>query len=511
MSKFGDLIKGLKGRIFASEEQEQAPDETASSKYDREPPVDSRSAEQLASDIPKDFSNARKTLKPKRPNPHFVQIGFDFGTAYSKCVCRDVMTDKAWVHIPSSPADQTLPFLIPTILIVEDDHLRYPSKPGTHYPDGGLYHLKLALEKVALQQWNDPVLDSYRRVSKEAGASQLASFVEASAIYFLAGALGDIRKTVQQRLAGFGEHPDDYMAVNLAVPVADAERPAVNALYHRVLCHSWTLADELVGHPPISFGQLQALLDSTRGNVSGAVRDACFIYPEVSANVQGFVRSRASSEGMYLFSDTGAGTVDQSVFIFNRQGHTEHLVYLHGCVLPSGSSCIERYAAEISGKGVDWAQLERLRQEKEGGRTSTALTQARIRIAKELDLGTTRTLALAREKLFRRDQIKDIRIIFGGGGHCHNPYQVGTLSPFSGNLFAQTINPDVVGLPTPKDLGLKPAETSWLSRLSVAYGLSFEKSELVRFTYPVNVQTPKPEELWRPRARQIEAATKDVC
>jgi len=49
-------------------------------------------------------------------NPHFVQIGLDFGTAYSKCICRDVMIDKAWVHIPSSPKDKELPFLIPSIV-----------------------------------------------------------------------------------------------------------------------------------------------------------------------------------------------------------------------------------------------------------------------------------------------------------------------------------------------------------------------------------------------------------
>ena len=351
MSKFGDLIKGIKEKVFGNEEQQKTPTENVSAKYNKAPLVGSGAAEKT--EIAKGSTSVRKTKANRRANPYFVQIGFDFGTAYSKCVCRDVMTDKSWVHIPSNPADPELPFLIQTILIVEDDHLRHPSKLGNHYPDSGLYHLKLALEKIALQQWDDPALDSYRRFSKEADARLLASSVEATAIYFLAGALGDVKKKVQERLAGFGDHPDDYIAVNLAVPVADAECPAVNTLYHSVLCHAWVLADQVAGHPPISVDELKFFLDSTRGNVSDAVRDACFIYPEVSANVQGFVRSRGSREGVYLFSDTGAGTVDQSVFIFNRQGHTEHLVYLHGSVLPSGSSFIERYAAEVPGKGIE--------------------------------------------------------------------------------------------------------------------------------------------------------------
>lgn len=35
----------------------------------------------------------------KRLDPYFIQIGFDFGTSYSKCICRDVMKNKAWVYI----------------------------------------------------------------------------------------------------------------------------------------------------------------------------------------------------------------------------------------------------------------------------------------------------------------------------------------------------------------------------------------------------------------------------
>ena len=261
------------------------------------------------------------------------------------------------------------------------------------------------------------------------------------------------------------------MAVNLAVPVADAERPAVNALYHHVLCQAWMLADQLAGYPPILLEDLEEIVQTVRANIGEAEQEACFIYPEVSANVQGFVRSRASSEGVYLFSDAGAGTVDQSVFIFTRTDGGEHLAYLHGSVLPLGSSYIERYAAEISGAGCDWKQLERWRQEKERGGGSPELESARKRVAKELDRGTTKTLALAREKLFRREQILDIRVIFGGGGHCDSPYKWGVLLPFSGSLFAKTVRPDVVGLPTPIDLELKASEKSWLPRLSVAYGL----------------------------------------
>jgi hypothetical protein len=129
--------------------------------------------------------------------------------------------------------------------------------------------------------------------------------------------LGTVRHQVKERLPDFCEHPKDYMAVNLAVPVGDVERAEVNRLYQRILHEAWTLADQLYGHSSIALEELDYLRRENHVTKDPSISQACFIYPEVSANVQGFVRSRASSNGMYLFSDTGAATVDRSVFIYS--------------------------------------------------------------------------------------------------------------------------------------------------------------------------------------------------
>lgn len=448
--------------------------------------------------------------RPER-NPHFIQIGFDFGTAYSKCICRDVMIDKAWVHIPSRPQDKKLPFLIPSIVFHKNGQLSAGIDSDNHYPEHGLYHLKQALEKVALRQLDDQVLAPYKRVTGNSDGSRLIALVEASVTFFLAWAIGDVRRQVSKRLQGFGDHPDDYLAINLAVPVADAQRPEVNAIYHKVLCQAWLLSEEVAGKQTIDLNTLMTLIDNCRRRIDNPIKECCYIYPEVSANVQGFVRSRASSQGMYFFSDTGAGTVDQSVFIFLRDSDGERLAYLHGTVLPFGSSFIERYAAEMIHEHCDWRLLEQLRNAKEMGTISPHLENARNKIKEELDRGTTASIALARKKLFCKDQIRDIKVIFGGGGHCTNPYTLGVMSPFSGPLFNPELKPDTVGVPDPLDLELTTAHKGWLPRLSVAYGLSFVKSELARFTYPIDISDPSLEELWRPVSSVAEAATKELC
>lgn len=323
------------------------------------------------------------------------------------------------------------PSIIPGALILKDGTLGHVENQGTQYPENGLYHLKHALVKTALKQWDAPVLAAYKNADRQPDFNRLSRLVENCAVYYLAGVLGEIRDGVRRRLPDFGALPEDYMAVNLAVPVADAQRPQVNAIYHRVLSEAWSLADKLIGHPPLHLMELESLRNTNQGDDGWPSGEACTIYPEVSANVQGFVRSRVSSPGIYLFSDTGAGTVDQSVFIFSRQDRGEYLTYLHGSVLPLGSSQIEHRAAIASGK-ADWQSLEVWREKKEQEGTEPGLRKAREWIAGQLSQGTEATLAFAKQKLYVKDQLNDIRVTFGGGGHCEYPYKTAAMRPFSG-------------------------------------------------------------------------------
>ena len=395
--------------------------------------------------------------------------------------------------------------------MLQNGKFGYLQSSSITYHRDGLHHLKLALVKIALKEWDDPVLAPYRKVVGSPHAERLDRFVRTCGVYFLARALGDVHKDIHLRLPNFGLLSNDYMAVNLAVPVADAERPAVTDLYHEVLCNAWFIADQVAGYPEISSTEIEELITRNQAQHRQEMKNACYLYPEVSANVQGFVRSRVSSEGIYLFSDTGAGSVDQSVFIFfRRDGREECLTYLHGSVLPLGSSHIEYLAASASGQ-PDWQALEMWRERKENGGSEPELRKARNRISEELSKGTETTLARAKMKLYVREQMNDIRIIFGGGGDCEHPYRTAVMRPFSENLFSRNISPDIVGLPIPRDLELGDRGARWMRRLSVAYGLSFTRQELADFTYPKDVDDPKPDEIWKLSKEVSEAPTKDVC
>jgi hypothetical protein len=488
MSQLKKLVRGAKKRLFG--EVQSKPDVKASP-----PSAPTKTTPQLSDSTPSVH---------ERKDPYFFQIGLDFGTSYSKGVCRDMMTNKAWVHIHPRSKYQELPFLISSALIIKNNRI-------FHVEDAsGLYHLKSALVLAANGLLDNPLLGPYRNAVRLKNSNQLPVFIQTCAIYFLAGVIGEIRKQVRERFPAFGALPDDYMAINLAVPVEDAQQPKTNRLYSRIICEAWELADQLCGHPHIHLKELISMRKNILVNKNHALDEACFIYPEVSANVQGFVRSRVSSPGIYLFSDTGGGTVDQSVFIFTRRDHKEHLTYLTGRVLPFGSSQIERRAAEKCGK-TDCLSLENWRERKERGEDYPELKEAQEWISNKLNRGTEGTLALTKKKLFVKEQLNDIRVIFGGGGHCEYPYKTAVMNPFSGQLFRETLYPDVIGMPVPSDLELESHETKWMRRLNVAYGLSFEKSELAPFTYPKDVSDPTPEEIWQPQKQTAHAPSKDEC
>jgi len=505
------FFNNLRGRLFGKDkksehdrESEVVPQETP----DKKNKVEKREAV---------YSPSTASVRPLEPQrePYFIQIGFDFGTAFCKCVCRDVLLDKAWVHVPSNNENTEMPFLAPSTVSFKDGSFQKIRNAHGAYEFDALNHVKMALQKIALKDLDDPVLGPYHAAASTVAEKNVKRFVGACSIYLLAGALGNIKREISKRYPGKIEK--DFLAVNMAVPVADANCPEVNRLFSQILRIAWILADDLADHPTIAYRKLVSqILLKKEGAEESRIREACFVYPEVSANVQSFIRSRASSPGLYLFSDTGAGTVDQSVFLFGKSNGQDHLTYLHAGVFPLGSSLLERLAAEEDGD-ISWQKLEYWRQSKEAGELSCPLRTAKSTVYSKLIKGTRQTIALSKMKLFSSRQINDLRVIFGGGGHCENPYYRAVVEQFDGILFhpkeiANRRKKDEsfdLGMPMPKDLQLKTSQKHWMDRLTVAYGLSFEKGQLATFQLPKDVRIPTAEEIWRPMWKPPHAPTKD--
>lgn len=429
--------------------------------------------------------------EPNR-KPYLVQIGFDFGTSNCKCVYRDIVTQQAWVYVPEDSVNPEYPFLLPSALQIRNGALCI-ADPNAHYHDNGLPHIKTALAACAREQWEDQSLLPYRK-ALNGDSGHLIAFVSACTVYLLAGYFGNIRKKIKSKHKGFGQHSGDYMMVNLAIPVADAEQSRVKSLFLRVLERSFKCADELAGHPPLPLASLEQYgLDVVTND--GEPDSRYYVYPEVSANVQSFVRSPNASPGIYFFCDTGAATVDQCVFVFTSfQGQPKRLNYLSARVLPLGSGCIEREAMALNGE-EGFERLEYWRRRKESNENDKPIRDAKDIIGKKLEKETVCPLFFAKRQLPVQLQFLDIKAIFGGGGHSREPYEKYTLDafthqnltvpmPVADGLGRPPFRPDVTGMPIPEDLDLSNDRYRWYKRLTVAYGLSFFKGDLVDYQFP---------------------------
>lgn len=462
MGSFFDKIRTIRDGLFGQKGiQEENPIVTPSQEETRE----------------------KSTLRSQERAPYYVQIGFDFGTSFSKCVYREVSKDKAWVYCPDF-LDAEYPFLIPSAVIFHEGVFRKHTDLETQYPKSGLFHLKFAIERIACDDIEATVLSGYKKAIGTGSSAEVSKFVEHCGIFFLSTSLATIVKSIKSRFDDFGQHPNDQLAVNMAIPVADACQENISSHYKKILRKAWAVAQYYGDTDGISLDELSSLIHECD---LGMVNDElCAVYPEVSANVQAFIRSPASSPDLrtiYFFSDTGAGTVDQSVFTY-----TEKLNYLAAEVLPLGSSHIDLKAC---GEEVTLENMEYWRKEKESGNEHKNILIAKQWIEEQLRNESHRkTLDETQKRLPTGEGVdpvttlqRHVRLIFGGGGHSTIPYESGVLKSFR-QIFNGNIRPDITSIQTPPDLELNGHGDSWMKRLFVAYGLSFPTVDLVENTYP---------------------------
>jgi len=524
--------------------------------------------------------------------PYVFQIGFDFGTAYSKCVIRDLNNDDAFVYIPKYAIDDDLPFLFPSAVHFENGFFstHLPKSNFLDYEDSALKYLKLALEGIVNGR-NKDILDKYKNCA-ETFELPTNQFVFLSTVFFLAKSISEIVNYIKLKHNDYGTNDSDMLAINMCIPVYCANEQQIESIFYKALNYAWIISKKLYNTEQISILELSKLIKQAI-NSCAEVEEYCYIYPEVSANMHGFIRSRASKPGTYLFSDTGAGTVDQCIFIFDKTDGIDKVAYISAEVFPLGSSMIERnslnkfYSIQISKQDEIISNLNKLicdikqkceNIEKEkinciikylecnkndtqnqlkfkyillfilqyikenrdlfdtinnnhsSLKSSTHFTNNKlisintklpntekkeINIINELldliiestnEIKTnlsSKTNLNFKKSLQKIPTINNISLIFGGGGNTSTPYEQGVKYAFYSTDNKKL--PSSLELPKPYDLD---AEEHWIPRLSVAYGLSFNRFDLHKTFLPTDI---KPLELTYSNIYNKQMTSKDDC
>lgn len=462
---------------------------------------------------PADLIQASRPAPPptrrERPPAH-IQIGFDFGTAFSKVVIRDVNARTARVFWPKSPISTEMPFLIPSAVYFGRGHSgeSWLSSERWHPDNAELLFPKLALCAISgTDTARRNVLESYKLCAQAAGYTTEA-FVENAVAFYMASVLSAVILSLRDGDVRLFENKSDWLSACVAIPTENLADSSLAECFRRCLRRAFLQANR---QPDLVYSASLSSIEREwiEPNDREVDPSQCMLYPEVSANMVAYTQSRASSPGMFQMIDVGAGTVDVSFFTFVRNGNGNRLSNFSGLVSFCGSSRIESHAYEFLEYPLD--RLPSLREAKEGsGKASPeelqALNAARVGIAGEVENVVHRSIVEMLDKLPNRRQIHETRFLFVGGGCCEDPYQLGTLRKWES--LGRSHN-GLVGIPFPPDLEAPADRTGWFQRLTVAYGLSFDPVNRPEATLPGEHRIAPP--ISRDRSERPSAPSKDEC
>lgn len=420
-------------------------------------------------------------------DPFIFQIGFDFGTSSSKVVIRDINIDKAWVF-QHYDAKKLSAILIPSVVLFDNDTFTIHDSINKLYPKNGLYHLKVALEMVALSKLDAQILHEYGNIIGKNCKYSPSEITKMATIFFLSLWLKRVVAHIKNKYPAYGSLKEDQIRVNMAIPVEDICDENVRGLFRSMLSIAWELKSESIIDTSIKIDDLYEYISIISDN-NCTENDLCQVYPEVSANVQAFIRSPASSPDqttIYFFTDVGAGTVDQSVFTFAGREERK-LNYFAGKVFPHGSRSIEFHACC---KNPTIQNLEYWRRVKEKGNENKNIITAKYKVYDDVYRDNQKTLHDTQKCLPEGNGIskqktlqEKVKFIFSGGGFISFPYKDAIIDSFK---YITTYNHDpiVTSMPYPEDLELPEKCRKYITRFYVAYGLSFLFDDLVMHSLP---------------------------
>lgn len=438
----------------------------------------------------------------RRSMEHLIVVGLDFGTAYTKCVVRDALVrdpGKAY-PVPFELADGWS-YMVPSVVMRRATGLASAFDGPLAETDERVDYLKMRL-----------VSELDRRRAGAWRDGDTAGEIQVLVAWFLSQVMARVGLEIHRRWPDFGNHPGDECFVNICVPIAHADGSRVEQCILDALCAAQSALGKAGTQAP-SLEQIRTEL-SNDPKLRQA-RTHCYTYPETSANLQSYLKSRARRPGLYLFADVGAGTVDLSFFqLLEDTGKDAPLLYYHAAVLDAGSSRLELKAKEMD-PGLLLSELIAAKEghvRRPNNRLTRALATARKTVHDEVALGVgtgvkVTEAKLHRDRYYQLTQMRNVKLMHAGGGYALDPYGHALRYFHKHRQWGDA--PPLQPLPVPDDLvWATQGKQVPFARLSVAYGLAFARYELDGHKFPsevaVNPDITDPVQTERPSAPTMD-------
>ena len=409
-------------------------------------------------------------------------IGLDFGTSFTKVVVGEARTHRA---VPFYRGDRGAAYLLPTAIAVEREGEQEVVKfPAPESGEGGLIdRLKIRL------------LDGEK--SEEVLAHNAA---------YLALVLRHVRGWLMERhVATYGDERLDWL-VNVGLPTDTFFDSEIGNVYCGLVRAAWslsvqegaiTLAKAFASVSMIEGGKDQHDASVVEGSQLHADKIAPF--PELVAEVTGYLRSPMRQDDLHVLVDVGAGTLDVAVFnVHQTRDEEDILPIFEKSVTGQGTAYLMEWRrTEIADLRLyRWRYQEAVPSAEELAR-ETRTSQAYVDEVDQRFGATVKKSILTPVQATRMSRhprspcwTEGVPLIACGGGVACEPYasvihdllNIGKPFPFYRLVY-----------PVPRDLEAKSAAPDVINRLNVAYGLSFSPLDLAHVRGPREIEDQKRE------------------
>lgn len=351
------------------------------------------------------------------------------------------------------------------------------------------------IKKCSMTKWNSDFF-------KPDLENEEAAFVNT---FFLAKLLAQTKKLIVDELKEKGHRQPISVkwTANFSVPEKFIERSAISASFHDVFKTAWLMAEVFFDNP--DFNDRESVFDCyltakdlmpdlTRRLQQQEKDFDCFAYSEIGAEVASIILSRTTEEGLYVFVDIGAGTLDASVFRFWRDGGETKRPPYAAEVFKNGAAQLEIRASQKS--AFSSGELKEIKEKFESLTKSEreqysneikSLISASEEIKAETIKNLQEVFSQSYEKEPNIDRWKDLKLILGGGGSKLKCYREAANQAFS--LKGKSPKPpEVTILPKPDDFQMSGLPEAEFHRFAVAYGLSYEIARLPEMIFAKDVK-----------------------
>jgi len=420
-------------------------------------------------------------------------LGLDFGTAYTKCVLRNLSNEgECWPIEFTSNGRKT--YFIDSLLHIRDGKRLSPLQSSMEKDDSIIRFLKMRLLSKLINSaniWED---------------DDTIELCIVDAAFFLSHIIAKCRDHIENNFYPNVLDTDSHnmydLYINMCLPVA-AQNDKAKEVFLKVLLAAYS-STRLRSTDAVlpKYEEIENIIkDESKLN---SYKEFCTCYPETSANLISFLKSPARQSGYYALVDVGGGTVDVTLLEYNSNNREKPLWYYHSEVIYEGSSQIEiRVKKKLPQKTVREIRMYKEGYENRnnlgnvdaqlGGVYESVILEIHNRVGKAMGdciSNSFKKFGASSIEMCKR-RIREMKFFFCGNGMSKNPYELGTRFFHSEKGWRWHPAPESIPFQPPSDLNNKYSsiyiDNGIFKRLSVAYGMSFMSENLTECMFPSDI------------------------